>query len=73
MVCVKEEAHTERLRVYERNERLRKVGREPSGLSDTQGLFLFIVNGRFITEVLGERIDVLARLKEFLHQTRYRR
>jgi hypothetical protein len=66
MVCVKEEAHTERLRVYEWNEKLRKPGREPSGLSDTQGLFFFIVNGRFITEVLGERVAKLVKIENEL-------
>jgi hypothetical protein len=47
MVTVKEEGQVERFRVFNWNQRLRKFGGEPSDLSDTQGLFFFLITENF--------------------------
>jgi hypothetical protein len=47
MVTVKEEGQVERFRVFNWNQRLRKFGGEPSDLSNTQGLFFFLITENF--------------------------
>ncbi|KAE8126056.1 hypothetical protein FH972_020807 [Carpinus fangiana] len=53
---VKEEGLLDRLRVFNWNERLRKIGGEPSDLSDTQGLFFFLITENFTIRIPGEGV-----------------
>ncbi|KAE8126046.1 hypothetical protein FH972_020799 [Carpinus fangiana] len=60
MVTVKEEGQVERLQVFNWNQRLRKFGGEPSDLSDTQGLFFFLITENFTIRIPGEEGVVYA-------------
>jgi hypothetical protein len=53
---MKEEWLLDRLRVFNWNQKLRKFGGEPSDLSDTQGLFLFIITESFTITIPGEGV-----------------
>jgi hypothetical protein len=53
---VKEEGQVERLRVFNWNQSLRKFGGEPSDLSDTQGLFFFLITENFTIQIPGEGV-----------------
>ncbi|KAF5471831.1 hypothetical protein F2P56_008597 [Juglans regia] len=56
MVGAVEKAYTRRLRVYNWNQKIEKLGGKPSGLSDTEGLFLFLIGTDFTKKIPNEGI-----------------
>ncbi|KAG2685529.1 hypothetical protein I3760_10G129400 [Carya illinoinensis] len=56
MVRAEEKACTRRLRVYNWNQRLEKLGGKPSGLSDTEGLFFFLISIDFTKKIPNEGV-----------------